>query len=437
MSLHELILFDRSRVTTDWNCKRRRFLNYEYGGRGIQNDGIHIEFYLGSVLHDGLAAIAMGADIDAIAEAGAQQTYQALSNADFEGNENYDTYAKEQACLIEGLLRGFYKHAWPRLQEQFPKIIAVEQEMILPLEADNASSPMSRMGPQVPIQMMTKPDLIVEDKDGELWYLEYKSTSSVKDQWFNSWSSQVQLHSSIRAAELALSRPVIGVIIQGLYKGYVAYGKQTSPMCYGYYRRGTPPFYQDEWSYEYRAGLKKFPIWEKEGGVKKWIDEMPERILAEQFPQAAPIYVNNSMIDAFFRQTIDREKEIHMASRAILNGGDEAMNAQILDMAFPQNFSACSPGWGHGCSYKKLCFGNFPDPLEAGYVFRTPHHTPELELWAERDAAAGEQDETNPSQDPDPVPSTEPSNDEGPNAGGTADAVLQRSEEASRAESAA
>lgn len=377
MSTQPLILFDRSRVTTDWRCRRRRYYGYEYHGKGLSGDGLQLELYLGSVIHDGLAAIGMEANPESIFAAAREQVFAALeSPCDEEANE----YANEQATLVEGLLRGFHKHAWPELRRQFPKIIAVEQEMILSLEA--STSPMGRMGTQVPMQMMTKPDLIVEDIHGELWYLEYKSTSSAKDQWVNSWSSAVQLHSSIRAAEAVLGRSVVGVVVQGLYKGYQAYGKQTSPLCYAYHRKGTPPFYSDEWAYEYRAGLKKYPVWQRPGGIAKWVEEMPTRILAEQFPQVPPIFINNSQIDAFFRQTIDREKEIWMASQAILHGGNEELNQQVLDMAFPQNFSDCSPSFGHACPYKKICFGPpNREPLSMGYVYRTPHHQPEIDYW--------------------------------------------------------
>src|SRR3990167_5082600 len=52
-----LRFIDRSRITTDWACPRRRYWQYEFGGRGIQPDVTSLELFLGTALHDGLASI--------------------------------------------------------------------------------------------------------------------------------------------------------------------------------------------------------------------------------------------------------------------------------------------------------------------------------------------------------------------------------------------
>ena len=68
-----LTLYSRSHVVTDWDCPRKRFLQYEYKGKGIVSGSTHLELYLGTCIHDGLAAIATSwqaqgsADIDLIA----------------------------------------------------------------------------------------------------------------------------------------------------------------------------------------------------------------------------------------------------------------------------------------------------------------------------------------------------------------------------------
>src|SRR5205814_10201562 len=139
---------------------------------------------------------------------------------------------------------------------------------------------------------MSKPDLVLRHKEsGELWYVEYKTTSSKQDKWVNQWGTAVQLHSSIRAIEAALSEKVVGVIVQGLYKGYEAYGKQSSPFCYAYRRQGNPPFTKTETRYEYAPGFKRSPVWQLDGGVRAWVESMPEEVLTNQFPQSPPIYV--------------------------------------------------------------------------------------------------------------------------------------------------
>jgi hypothetical protein len=358
METKPLILYSRSAVTTDWTCKRKRYWNYEYSGRGLSPATTALPLYFGILIHDGMAAIAAGIDIDEICEAAIKQFRGHLLEGvddDFESH----TFAEEQCALGEGLLRGFYRLHWPRLMEEY-EIIFCEQE--LTYEHDG-------------LTFMAKPDLILRQKEtGDLVYLEFKTTSSIKDQWMTSWQTAVQLHSTVRAVEAKLGEKVERVIVQGLYKSYVSqYNRQESIFCYGYHKPGTPPFNKEQWQYVYAAGFKKSPIWKREGGVKRWVEEMPINLLSQQLPQTPPIFVNNDLVDAFFRQCAVRERDIRDARNAIIEAGAEDSQG-MLDTYFPQNFEACSPGWGTGCQYKKLCHGNLNDPLKAGFTMRYSHH---------------------------------------------------------------
>lgn len=350
-----LILYSRSHVVSDWTCPRKRYWNYQYGGKGLVSNRLSMPLFLGTALHDGLAAIALGVDIDKIASAANQQVLEGLLPL-MEAEVGGVDYANEQATLTEGLLRGFYQHAWPLLIKD-RKIVLVEQEMTY--EHDG-------------LTFMSKPDLILEDSEGELIYVEYKSTSSKKDEWVNSWDTAIQLHSTIKAVEATVGKAPSQVIVQGLYKGYSSYGKQTSPFCYGYFRSGNPPFTQDQTLYEFKAGFKKSPVWQMEGGVKKWVEEMPAEILQNQFPQTLPIFINQEMVETFFRQRVKREREMYEATQLLTA---DPTRQDILDEVFPQKFEACSPAWGGKCSYKDLCFGYVPDPLSLGYTWRESHHT--------------------------------------------------------------
>lgn len=361
-------LIDRTRTVADWKCARARYWGYEHEGRGIVRKGSGLALEEGIAIHDALGTIGMltlngeAIDIDSIALSNARKVYDSImvETGGVVQTES-ETFANEQAALVEGLIRGFYKYMWPRLMALYPKIVCVEQEMQYPLA----------IGPDADYIFMTKPDLIVETPEGELVYIEYKSTSSKKDSWMNSWETAVQLHSSVKATEFSLGKLPSAVQIVGLYKGYESYGKQSSPFCYGYKKFGNPPFTEDSSQYEYKAGFKRFPTWELPGGVAKWVEDMPDSILANQFPLTPQIYVNEELVASFFRQRLIREMEI--ANFAEPNVGYN------LDAVFPQKFDQCQPSFGWSCQYKKLCHGYVGDPLTEGFVKREPHHDLERE----------------------------------------------------------
>jgi len=372
-----LKVYDRSRVTTDWDCPRKRFWQYEYQGKGIVSTHTSLELFLGTTVHDALAAIAVsqsrdgGVDIDTIATAARQQMLDNLLPSVSVDPEGFN-FAWEQATLAEGLVRGFYKQVWPSLMTQYPQIVSIEEEMVYNHDG---------------LTFMSKPDLVVGDESGEFYYVEYKTTSSKKEGWVNSWDTAIQLHSTIKAIETTKGVKVNNVIVQGLYKGYESYGKQNSPFCYAYKRNGNPPFSQDEVRYDYKAGFKKYPVWEMAGGCKKWVDEMSQDILVDQFPQTAPIFVNEDMVDSFFRQRAFREKEIKQAMKDLYSDDESLIDLthEIVDAAFPQRFDKCIPSFGRPCAYRMLCHGVVHNPLEQGFVYREPHHSPELDQWREKE----------------------------------------------------
>lgn len=366
--ISELKLFDRSRVTTDWGCGRRRYLQYEYDGKGLVPDSQGLELFLGTTLHDGLSGIARGIDIDKICEAAHTLLGEVLSQS-LKANDADNTFVLEQQCLIEGLLRGFNKVVWPRLISQYPTILFIEEEMEY---VHNG------------LVFMSKPDLVLADLEGNSYYIEYKSTSSKKEEWINSWNTAIQLHSTCRAIEATKGIKINATIVQGLYKGFVSHGKQGSPFCYGYGRNPNPPFTTGQISYEYKAGLKKFPVWEVDGGIKAWVDGMPESILIDQFPQTPPIFIKDDLVESFFKQRDYREHEIELANQMMAQA-DEEGKRNILDLTYPQKFDQCYPGWGRKCDYVKICHGSMTDPLTSGFSYRTPHHELEMKQWKERE----------------------------------------------------
>src|SRR5688572_21163959 len=127
-------LYDRSRVTTDWTCPRKRFWQYHYNGRGIVKGSTGLELFLGTTVHDFLALLAnrtknlQPIDINEVAELAFRQVFDTLMEANG-GEDGAFAFATEQATLIDGMCRGFFKSVWPKLMAAYPRILFVEEEM--------------------------------------------------------------------------------------------------------------------------------------------------------------------------------------------------------------------------------------------------------------------------------------------------------------------
>jgi len=364
-----LPLVDRSRIVADLRCERRAYLNYEIAGRGVVAGTEAYELFFGSCVHDAAATIAQfhhrgdEVPIDDIAEAGRATVYDALVSQT--GNEEY---ANEQGSLIEGLVRGFYKRVWPSLLATYPNIVVIEQEVVYEVGA---------------MRFMCKPDLVLADEAGNLVYVEHKSASNTSEKWVECWETDPQIHSYMRAIQETTGLEISATIVQGWRKGSPYRGQQSSVFCYAYHRIGQPPFFADETSYTYKAGMKKYPVWKLEGGVKKWVDEMPDDVLDEQFTAVPPVYFDANIADTFFRQASIRRQEINLAKQ-MMEMMPESI-PEIMDTAFQCDFTQCKPSYGSACPYTSLCHPKsiftIEEVLAKGFQLRTPHHSPEQEYF--------------------------------------------------------
>lgn len=379
--LDNRIFHSRPRAEADWNCPRYRYLSYHYDGIGLNANEESFDQFFGTTQHDGLAFIATqhrdnkgDVDIDLVAEAAGKQVRDQVL-AETPGTDEFlENFSNEQACLAEGLLRGFYKHQWPILIREYPKLLAIEADVSFRHDSNGDSDPKGQF------EFLSKPDLVqATDDESEVIYREYKASgSSQKIKWINSWDRTIQVHATQNCIEQTLGIKPTGCIIHGLYRGYESYGKLSTVMAYAYHKQGQPPFTRTETAYEYRGGLKRYPVWLLDGGIKKWVAEMPDHILMEQYPVTPVIFPSEAITKRFFRQRAAREFEI--ASRAHqlaeLDLKPEHREA-IMDSTFPQHTHKCKPAWGFECPMQVICFGDV-DPLKAGFTYRTVHHEAEI-----------------------------------------------------------
>ena len=143
METHKLIFHSRTAAESDWECQRKRFYTNVYEG-GIVKDNLTVDLFIGTVLHDGLAAIATAhrdtgkVDISTIAGISRKLVFdtiyeyhaQAYTDEKLPENSTEYLHAQEQSTLVEALLRGFYKHQWPALIAEYNIIVASEKEAI-------------------------------------------------------------------------------------------------------------------------------------------------------------------------------------------------------------------------------------------------------------------------------------------------------------------
>jgi hypothetical protein len=168
------------------------------------------------------------------------------------------------------------------------------------------------------------------------------------------------------------------MVIDGIYKGYVdkKANTQKSILCYGHQRPGL--LHGPEVSYVWRAGSKPAPTWAMEGGVERWVANMPREVLSELFVQTPPIYLQERLVGAYLRQTVVREDVITSAHGDMLENPDAVED--IMDVVFPQHFASCAPAIGSPCAWSDCCFNSVvgADPVASGlYVWREPHHAAE------------------------------------------------------------
>src|SRR5262245_47884340 len=123
------VIVSRPRAEEDWKCPRRRFWRYEYKGQGIVLSNTSLELFIGTIVHDSLAGIAKGLDIEDICQALRTQAESSIREV-VEDSDDADSFVHEQSCLVEGLVRGFHRGPWQYIKSNYPEIVAIEQDMI-------------------------------------------------------------------------------------------------------------------------------------------------------------------------------------------------------------------------------------------------------------------------------------------------------------------
>ena len=378
---NEIVYFDRSRWECDQECRRKRYLCYEYLGKGIRLPSHSWELGFGGAWHEGAKLLNVLGDIQrAVVDA---KAYLAPYTA------NLQQKGKDEAeMLLEGLLRGWERStARAKLDEAY-EVVDSERELLYTGE--------------FPFRFACIPDQIVRSrKTGRLAYIEFKTTSSIKAEWFRQWTRAPQLLSATLAVQETYGEPLEHAIVQPIYKGWQSDFRLESPFVSAWRKVDGP---RVEWAGKRPQSWKGWERVEaKEIGYPAWLGCIGQEVIDSSFPVTMPIYMPPEMVRRWWRQASIREKEI-LSTRQALEGVEEALTLKdltvdertrlrmvrdaTLDVCFPQNFRQCEPTWGRkGCMCLNACWleNCGDDPIGQGYEFREPHHEEELRLRLEQE----------------------------------------------------
>ena len=266
-----------------------RYLSGPYGSgetRGLEPALIEKPLALGICWHKGAEALLQG-------KSGSEAGSIALGEA-----ESYPSLGEpERNWLLAASL------GWERTKSQdfFGKydVLAVEQEI------ETAISPN--------VILQSRADGILQSRiDGTIWILNWKTTSKDLKDFNKQWRFDIQSWSEALAVEGQLGVPVAGTIYYGIYKGPIWNGQMTSRLIYGY--KETLPSGGVTYTPEYKAGLKRFEVWNEEfpfgSGVSAWINWLPFDFVAKHFTEAPPQMRNDEIVAKWLRQLVRKEADI-------------------------------------------------------------------------------------------------------------------------------
>lgn len=389
-----LIKTSRSAISSYQECPRLHWWQYKApsGGiaRGWEKKKIGFFVSTGIYTHDGIADLLRGVDIDTAVKSACDAYIAKVTSRglDLEIPETLEGQVAEQTALIEGLIRAWNRVRLPHYLEHYDVVEVEKEEFIMLSDA---------IGETVPsIGLMARSDAIIRRKsDAKLFICNWKTVGVPDYRWYQQWETDSQLLTETLAVEERLGERLGGVIVEGLIKGrrnpvknketkevidYI----QRSPLIYGYEHPGNPPFDEPAYDFNYtkKKGWKMFKVWTDKniGGVKGWVDWLPEELVESQFAVVPPIMRNESAIRSKVTQLVQIELNAHIGMRIYDAASNDEERVLALDMNFPQNERSCI--WPNKCWMYSMChsLGVNESPLESGvYVPREPHHPQELE----------------------------------------------------------
>lgn len=310
------VVLARSRIESMGRCPRKWYHSYV---DGVGEPGTHRDLLIGIHVHTGMETLLKtGGDIGA-----------AMDSMPSPEGEN-----AEHLALARGLVLGWYRTQWPRWERDY-NILSVEEEFLMPLAPG--------------FHLLVRADAVVENKeDGYVYVINWKTSSRI-DGFNRKWQHDIQMWTEAMGVEQQIQRPVIGCIVEGLYKGVWREGHWTSPLIWG----SRKPI--DGGRYKYSE--KRVPTWERfsvwdnpfpsapdADPIAAWVGFLEMDSVERCYLQTPPILRNDEVVEEWLEGVLRREAD----ARNVLEHGTTSDHISY----FKQEFSE----WNCGrCGFSPVC----------------------------------------------------------------------------------
>jgi len=333
-----IYLTSKTSIETDWSCPMKWWWQKHEGGTGIIPAVEPAYFLEGRQLHSDLEPYARGATVG--------QVMEGLPSLE---SVAPDQIALELLCRRIGFAAAFGLYIEPILRDGADEVL-VEDEIIL--ERD-------------PLWISAKPDRVQRGHGQGLRWREWKSTSTTRQEWVQSWAYSPQLHIGLAALGEELKEKLDFASILGFYKGHDQGGKLHHPYVWAY---RSP---QGKWSADYTYGWEKVGVWEYAGGVEQWVRDCGEDVSRRVFLWSAPVFLDERIVNSIVLAQTERMREV-----GEVKGACQAI-WELRQLHFPQHFNECRPPYGSACSYLGACHNASvnADPVGSGMYRVRPIHT--------------------------------------------------------------
>jgi hypothetical protein len=332
----------------------------------------------------------------------------------------------EQMVLIEGLTWMLALYVLPNVLAQ-RRLLSIEQEHVHVIGctcgagdgfgslADHEARDCYGIGWQSRLDMLT------EDRaSGVGYYEELKTTSYAGQDWQESYENNAQLIAGVDAGESYLRSAGIPhdinlAFVHGLIKGarrkddYDGMRKQGSSLCYAWVKEANPPLEPGDiqWSYTYvdeagknrklGKGYRKQPIWQVRFEMKPawmshaeyWVKSLPPEAVTSSYKALGPIPITTGIAPTFWRNIVTHENAWADKLELLASSPDPWESDRFQDLLTDtiERSWNCYPWNGARCPFVPLCLkqSGWQDPVGSGkFVYRRPHHAPELAQMVER-----------------------------------------------------